>query len=45
MDLQQALELAVAWSNLTHTYLGDICLANRSQAEKIAAGGGARVQR
>ncbi len=45
MDLQQSLELAVAWSNLTHTYLGDICLATRAQAEKIAAGGGARVQR
>jgi 2-dehydro-3-deoxygluconokinase len=45
MDLQDALELAVAWSNLTHTYVGDICLATRSMAEKIAAGGGARVQR
>ncbi len=45
MDLQAALELAVAWSNLTHTYVGDICLANRAMAEKIAAGGGARVQR
>ena len=45
MDLQNALELAVAWSNLTHTYVGDICLATRSMAEKIAVGGGARVQR
>jgi 2-dehydro-3-deoxygluconokinase len=45
MELQKTLELAVAWSNLTHTYLGDICLATRAQAEKIAAGGGARVQR
>ena len=45
MSIQDALELAVAWSNLTHTYVGDICLATRSMAEKIAAGGGARVQR
>ena len=44
-DIQDNLELAVAWSNLTHTYLGDINLATRAQAEKIAAGGGARVQR
>lgn len=43
--LQESLELAVAWSNLTHTFLGDINLATRAQAEKIAAGGGARVQR
>ncbi|MCE5249569.1 sugar kinase [bacterium] len=45
MDTQDALELAVAWSNLTHTYVGDICMATRGMAEKIAAGGGARVQR
>jgi 2-dehydro-3-deoxygluconokinase len=45
MDIQAALELAVAWSNLTHTYVGDICLATRAMAEKIAAGGTARVQR
>ena len=45
MELQGALELAVAWSNLTHTYVGDICMSTRTMAEKIAAGGGARVQR
>ncbi len=45
MDIQDSLELAVAWSNLTHTYVGDICMAKRAMAEKIAAGGGARVQR
>ncbi len=45
MDIQDALELGVAWSNLTHTYVGDICMATRAMAEKIAAGGGARVQR
>ncbi len=45
MEIQKALELAVAWSNLTHTYVGDICLATRAMAEKIAGGGGARVQR
>ena len=45
MEIQDALELGVAWSNLTHTYVGDICMATRAMAEKIAAGGGARVQR
>ena len=44
-DLQYAVDLAVAWSNLTHTYIGDICMANREMAEKLAAGGSARVQR
>ena len=44
-DLQYSLDLAVAWSNLTHTYIGDICMATREMAEKIAAGGSARVQR
>jgi len=45
MDIQNTLELAVAWSNLTHTYIGDVCMATRAMAEKIAHGGGARVQR
>lgn len=44
-EAKQANEFAAAYSALAHTFPGDMNWATRAEAEKIIAGGGARISR
>ena len=44
-DLAEACEFAAAYSALAHTFPGDINWATRAEAQKVMAGGGARISR